>query len=92
MTEIFFSNTSESFLVVLEAIDSDFLAEENATVDDPDLLGFLKNLKNSDHKYSIKNLKSIKAWKKNPVRDEPLGFVHIHDYDKDSSSKFRCLW
>ena len=54
MTEIFFSNTSESFLVVLEAIDSDFLAEENATVDDPDLLGFLKNLKNSDHKYSIK--------------------------------------
>ena len=63
MTEIFFSNTSESFLVVLEAIDSDFLAEENATVDDPDLLGFLKNLKNSDHKYSIKKLKIHKSLK-----------------------------
>ena len=56
--EIFFSITSES-LLVLGAIDSDVLAEEDATVDvdvdvdDPDLLGFLKNLKNSDHKYSI---------------------------------------
>ena len=90
MTEIFFSNTSASFLAVLEAIDSDFLAEENATVDDPDLLGFLKNLKNSDHKYSIKKLKIHKRLKeKNPVRDEPLEFVHIHAYDKVLT--FGCL-